>query len=169
MVAPIPRRLALSLIAGAGLLPVRALGETVIDLDWADLLPPGAPEVAPVLQSLLDHDGPAAMAASQPASSGVRHDWDGRIVRLPGFIVPLEFAGTAVSAFILVPYVGACIHVPPPPANQLVHVTTDTPFESRSLFEAVNVTGTFRATDTATDLAAIGYAITAETIERYRG
>lgn len=47
---------------------------------------------------------------------------DGRRVRIPGFMVPLEDTATEVGEFLLVPFVGACIHVPPPPANQMVHV-----------------------------------------------
>jgi hypothetical protein len=48
---------------------------------------------------------------------------DGQPVKLPGFMVPLDDAASTVSEFLLVPYAGACIHVPPPPANQIVHVT----------------------------------------------
>lgn len=47
---------------------------------------------------------------------------DGRVVQLPGFIVPLEDDAALISEFLLVPYFGACVHVPPPPPNQMVHV-----------------------------------------------
>jgi len=50
---------------------------------------------------------------------------DGQRVRVPGFVVPLELDGATLSEFLLVPYFGACIHVPPPPANQMVHVRID--------------------------------------------
>lgn len=99
----------------------------------------------------------------------VRTDWNGRIVRLPGFIVPIDTVGTAVTAFILVPYVGACIHVPPPPANQLVFVTTEDPYESEGLYAPVNVTGMFGVAAISTHLAQIGYALSAEKIEPFRG
>jgi hypothetical protein len=108
------------------------------------------------------------LAEQQPASGGVRADWNGQVVRLPGYMLPLEFDGTAVKTFILVPYVGACIHVPPPPANQLVLVTTDTPYESAGLFEAVNVTGMFGVSATYTELADIGYALSADRIEPFQ-
>jgi hypothetical protein len=72
-----------------------------------------------------------------------------------------------VTAFILVPYVGACIHVPPPPANQLVFVTSEEPYESQGLFEAVWVTGLFSTGTTDTALAEIGYAMAAQEIESY--
>jgi hypothetical protein len=45
------------------------------------------------------------------------------IARVPGYMVPLEDSLNEVTEFLLVPYPGACIHVPPPPPNQLVHVT----------------------------------------------
>jgi hypothetical protein len=47
---------------------------------------------------------------------------DGAIVRVPGFIIPLEDNDQEVSEFLLVPYPLACIHVPAPPPNQIVHV-----------------------------------------------
>ncbi|HSR54015.1 MAG TPA: DUF3299 domain-containing protein [Acidobacteriota bacterium] len=47
---------------------------------------------------------------------------NGKTVRIPGFMVPLDDDDEAVNEFLLVPYVGACIHTPPPPPNQLVHV-----------------------------------------------
>ena len=50
---------------------------------------------------------------------------DGTIVRVPGYIIPLEDSDQAVSEFLLVPYPLACIHVPPPPPNQIVHVKMD--------------------------------------------
>ncbi len=66
---------------------------------------------------------------------------DGKIVKIPGYIVPLDYSGTGVTEFMLVPYVGACIHVPPPPPNQLVYVTTDKPWDTMTLWEPVWVTG----------------------------
>ena len=59
---------------------------------------------------------------------------DGRDVEIPGYALPLEYAGTEISEFLLVPYVGACIHVPPPPPNQIVHVRFPEGFQSAGLF-----------------------------------
>ena len=151
----------------ATLVPNVSLSEEFIDLDWEDLLPEGQTTVPNDLRALLPHDE-SALPSSQPASTGVRTDWNGRIVRLPGFIVPIDFDGTAVSAFILVPFVGACVHVPPPPANQLVFVTTETPYDSKGLYEPVNVTGMFGTASMTTQLAQIAYALSAENIEPFR-
>jgi len=50
---------------------------------------------------------------------------NGQVVRVPGFMVPLEDFAEEVTEFLLVPYFGACIHTPPPPPNQMVYVRMD--------------------------------------------
>lgn len=168
MVAGRPNRR--GLLAGLGalsLLPRAALADTIIDLKWRDLMPEGQVAIPPDVQGLIDHSDDS-LSAQQPLSSGVRSDWNGQVVSLPGFIVPIDFSGTGVTAFILVPYVGACVHVPPPPANQLVFVTTSEPYESSGLFEAVTVVGMFGTSSLSTQLADIAYALSADSIEPYR-
>lgn len=120
------------LVLEAALMAVAGRGnaDTVTDLSWKDLLPVGDPSLPADLQGILPHDE-AGMAARQPLSSGIRTDWNGQAVRLSGFIVPIDYKGTGVTAFILVPYVEACVHVPPPPANQLVFVTAENPLRKR--------------------------------------
>ncbi len=162
------RRSVLTGMAAATLAPRLAHAEEIIDLEWDDLLPDGQRAAPTPFQGLLPHDEQIPITSQQPASSGVRSEWSGQIVRLPGFIVPIDYQGTGVTAFILVPYVGACVHVPPPPANQLVFVTTPEPYESSGLFEAVNVVGMFGVSSLSTHLADIGYALSADEIEPYR-
>lgn len=162
----IQRRALLAAIALSPFAPQLARAEEFIDLDWEDLLPEGETAIPLVLRDLIDHSS-APLTSQQPASSGVRSDWNGQVVRLPGFIVPIEHRGSGVTAFILVPFVGACVHVPPPPANQLVFVTTETPYESKGLFEPVNVTGMFGISSISTQLAEIGYALSADKIEPF--
>jgi|GEM_PF-716654 len=85
----------------------------------------------------------AAAAHAGPAADAVTIDWKvlgglnyltgektetleqlhGKQVRVPGFIVPLDDFAEEVTEFLLVPYFGACVHVPPPPPNQMVYVT----------------------------------------------
>ncbi|WP_243721878.1 DUF3299 domain-containing protein [Meridianimarinicoccus aquatilis] len=150
------------------LVPTLGFAEEVIDLDWEDLLPQDNSSVPEILRGIVQHDN-APLSSQQPTSAQVRTDWNGKVVRIPGYIVPIDYRGTGVVAFILVPYVGACVHVPPPPANQLVLVTTDKPYESVGLFEAVQVTGVFGAASTSTQLADIGYALSADTVEPFKG
>ena len=73
--------------------------------------------------------------------TSIRPEWDGKDVRIPGYLLPLEFDGTRVTEFVLVPYVGACIHTPPPPANQMILVSAPEGVESRGLFTPVWVEG----------------------------
>lgn len=94
---------------------------------------------------------------------------DGLQVRLPGFAIPLEGNGEAVSQFLLVPFYGACIHVPPPPANQtvLVEAATGVTVQIRQAFDTVWVTGRLAAHRTDTGLAKAGYTLTATEVSPY--
>ena len=114
-------------------------------------------------------------AKKQKLASAVNPALDGKMVKLPGYVLPIEFKGKQVTEFLLVPWVGACIHTPPPPPNQIVHVKTDTPIEINGQFDAVWVTGKMVAgvnrkavfiTDGTTDLD-VGYTMRASRIERY--
>ncbi len=66
---------------------------------------------------------------------------DGEQIRMPGFALPLEYSNKKITEFLLVPWVGACIHTPPPPPNQIVYVKIPEGFESRGQFEPVWVNG----------------------------
>ena len=66
---------------------------------------------------------------------------DGQFIRLPGYALPLEYDGAAIEEFLLVPYVGACAHVPPPPQNQMVFVKLAEPFVVTDLFTPVWIVG----------------------------
>lgn len=159
------RRFILGLVVSSLVgMPLRA--EDVIELGWSDLLPEDAGSLPLVLEGYIQHDA-TELRDLQPPTTGVRTDWNGKIVRLPGFIVPIDYSGMGITSFILVPYVGACIHVPPPPANQLVLVTTGIPYEDGDLFDPVWVTGMFSTSPTSTVLAEIGYVLSAEWIEPY--
>ena len=165
--SPLTRRTLLAALAAA---PIAARArDAAIELEWRDLVPAGGGVTMETLRGIgiVQHDEMSSTPAEQPAATGVTTQYDGRTVRLPGYVVPLDFSGTGVTAFILVPYVGACIHVPPPPANQLVLVTTERPYENTDLFEPVAVTGTFGTSATKTELAEIGYTLSADRIEPY--
>ena len=110
------------------------------------------------------------------AASAVNRSVDGKTVRIPGYVLPLEFSGKQVTQFLLVPWVGACIHTPPPEPNQIVFVKPDKPFEIDGMFQAVWVTGRIAATsstqsvhivDGAADVD-VGYALRANKVERYK-
>ena len=66
---------------------------------------------------------------------------EGLVVRLPGYALPLEHKDMGVKELLLVPYVGACIHVPPPPPNQIVYVNLNNAHSFQDLYEPVWITG----------------------------
>lgn len=107
------RRAVVSGISALTFLPQLARAKDYVDLEWSDLLPEGEMAIPPMLQDLIDHEQTNLMS-QQPVLNGVRSEWNGQTVRIPGFIVPIDYSGTGVSAFILVPFVGACVHVPTP-------------------------------------------------------
>jgi uncharacterized protein len=92
---------------------------------------------------------------------------DGARVRLPGYVVPLEEVKGELKEFLLVPYFGACIHSPPPPANQIVHVTSSTPLKGWRTMDAVWVNGTLKSSRADTAMGASGYLIADPVVERY--
>ena len=89
---------------------------------------------------------------------------DGQNVSIGGYVVPLDFDSTTVKEFLLVPFVGACIHVPPPPANQIIYVKTDKGFEVGGQFDPVTVTGKISTTVAFTGLADAGYTLLADSV-----
>lgn len=96
-----------------------------------------------------------------------RADLAGQRVRLPGYVVPLEQAEGKLSEFLLVPYFGACIHSPPPPANQIVHVAVKTPVAARTM-DVVWVAGTLTTERRDSVMGVSGYGLAAEKVEAYR-
>jgi uncharacterized protein len=87
-------------------------------------------------------------------------------VRIPGYVVPLDDSTTGLKEFLLVPYFGACIHTPPPPANQIVHVVPRSAAKFRSM-DTVWVSGTLKAARSDTAMGASGYRLDAVVVEPY--
>lgn len=138
-------------------------------IEWTDLMPDSdlqaildAPEVThdgeeefysmPMEGLSLDEfemeEGPEvdeATRAFQAAlvSTKVRPEFDGQKIRIPGFMVPTEMDGPKkVTEFFLVPYFGACIHMPPPPPNQIIYIKYPQGYHLEELFTPVWVAGT---------------------------
>ena len=171
------RSLALGIVlVAAG--PALAAPEEVRELEWEELMPEGWDPLAELdalagddVQNLSDNSVRAIelFNAYQEAvrSAPVVRELDGQQVRLPGFVVPLDFEGTETSEFLLVPYFGACIHVPPPPSNQIVYVTTVAGYPLQELFDPVWVTGEIRTEAHLNDVGDAGYTLQATIIEPY--
>ena len=86
------------------------------------------------------------------AQNSINKSLIGKTGRLPGYIVPLEMDGMLVTQFLLVPTAGACIHTPPPPANQIVLVTPKEGIELISLYTPVWIEGELNASNTKSDV-----------------
>ena len=148
--------------------PTRTIG-------WEQLIPAGWDPFKDLkalnLDTLKDND-PKAEEALQK----MRKMWDnapinplvlGQSVRLPGYVVPLEDLPEGMKEFLLVPYFGACIHSPPPPANQIVHVVLDKPAKRLRLMDVVWVSGPMSATKTDSHMGVAGYRIEARQVAPY--
>ena len=170
---PIPRRsFLLGTLSTTGIVlssvsPGRA-GDGPINIDWSDLIPESGGDTLKELRArgVIQH-GELSTPFDQEKGGNVTDEYNGKTIRIPGYLVPLDYDGTGVTAALLVPFVGACVHVPPPPPNQLIYVTTGDPYENAGLFEPVYVTGMFGTAATATMLADVGYALSADKIEPY--
>lgn len=170
------------------LLPLLMLSSTLAlaeprTLDWLDLLPDDD------LQALLDmpeieHDwaeeAPGTFEqslrqidANLPAvmySTRVIAELDGQQVRIAGFPVPLQQdANGRYTSFFLVPYAGACIHVPPPPPNQIVLVDYPQGLAIDSLYDAFWVSGQLHTEQSSNELADASYRLTAQRVWLYDG
>lgn len=147
--------------------PQRALPPGVVELEWETLLPS---EWNP--RKALEGVDLAALSDNDPQANALldklRQDLDrapvvpslnGQRVRIAGFVVTLERNEKGVREFLLVPYFGACIHTPPPPANQIIHVLPKTPVPAEVAIFPVYVTGTLQTISAKTAEGTAGYRI----------
>lgn len=145
--------------------PTRTIG-------WEQLIPAGWDPYKDLkalnLDGLKDNDPKAEEALKK-----MRKMWDnapinplilGQSVRLPGYMVPLEDLPEGTKEFLLVPYFGACVHSPPPPANQIVHVVLDKPTKRFRLMDTLWVTGPLSATKTDSHMGVSSYRIDAKQV-----
>lgn len=137
------------------------------EITWDDLIPPGVPYGEIVGEGEIDEVNDTWRPVFDANATKLNEALHGAYVRLPGFIVPLEIGADGVTEFVLVPYVGACIHTPPPPPNQLVLVRTIDPWPSDDLWDPVWVVGRMSTQLMSTEIAETGYALTAEKMEPY--
>ena len=148
-------------------LPTPAATTTASDslarqITWDDLLPEGwiPPSVS------VDHFFDAAPVQSVPAvDAPVVAALDGQRVKLPGYLVPITMDGEKLREFLMVPYFGACIHVPPPPPNQVVFVQLAEPVAVADPYGPHWVTGTLSTTLSDTELAEAAYTMSGELVE----
>jgi hypothetical protein len=144
-------------------------------IQWEELVPPDwdpFKDFRDINFQLLDDGDPRANALLKR----MREVWDaapvnerlvGQVVRIPGFVVPLEDTNEGLKEFLLVPYFGACIHSPPPPANQIVHVLPKLPAKGFRSMDTVWVSGRISTPRTDSYMGVSGYRIEADAVTRY--
>src|SRR5450830_358070 len=146
------------------------------DLSWQEMIPPDAPPEIPNMKPLHDLSKmadalsvEAAPAAKQDLPNApVVQSLNGQHIRLPGYIVPLEVSEEGrTTEFLLVPYFGACIHVPPPPSNQIVHVKSEVGVKLDELYQPYWIEGAMQVKPSSSELADAGYQMDAEKIYIY--
>ncbi len=146
------------------------------ETSWDDLLPKGWDPMAAFkhldLSKLKDGDPRA-----DEALLNLRQAWDaapaneamnGATIRIAGFLVPLEWGDKKLKEFLLVPYFGACIHAPPPPANQIIHVIAEPPAKGMQAMEPVWVEGTLAIALSDTDMGRSSYRMKARSVSKYK-
>jgi hypothetical protein len=149
------------------------------ELRWDNLVPKGWDP----MKGLRDKgvSSPGALIDGDPKTealmSEMRQVWDnaptepsldGTRVKLPGYLVPLEENAAGHTEFLLVPYFGACIHTPPPPANQIVLVVPAKPASGFRSMDTVWVSGTIKTVRGNSAMGSTGYRIDATLVEHYK-
>jgi len=160
------RRTTLLMLAGVTA-PLPAFSNQPRETWWEDLIPPGVPYSEIIGEGDIDYEADTWSPIYDANGVKLNEALDGALIRMPGYVVPLEFSDEGVTDFLLVPYVGACVHVPPPPANQLVLVRSEKPWPDDELWTPVWVTGTMRTQLSDTELGQTGYALTAIEMEEF--
>lgn len=163
----ISRRKTLALLSAAGAFPQISAAATPLEIRWAELIPEGVPYSQIIGNGEMDIANDTWNPVYDENGFVVNEDLNGVYVRMPGFIVPFDLSAAGITEFMLVPYVGACLHTPPPPANQLVLVRTSEPWPGDEQWDPVWVTGLLSTEMQSTNLGETGYALTADKIELY--
>ena len=145
---------------------------------WPELMPDGwdpcreAAALQRDTRSLTDADAQAALRLKRLRElwdrAPVNDRVDGSAVRMVGYVVPLEAGKGGIREFLLVPYFGACIHTPPPPSNQIIHVELPDRLPDLKTMDAVWVSGMLSVKREDSALGASAYRLRAQRIQRYR-
>jgi uncharacterized protein len=157
---------AIAAAAGVILLPpARALEP--IELRWQQLIPPSLRQVAAgsLAAKFLSHKGAIDHGnMSMSPQADLVGDYNGRRVKISGFVVPFDGDEQPLKRFLLIPFAGACVKFPPP-RNQAVLVVIERGIQLTDYYDPVAVTGVFGVAPTQTKIAKIGYRLSADVIE----
>lgn len=151
--------------------PLSQLTPTMLDAEGTSPLDAEGNATGDAMSALPAEGSAGDIGMSTSMQIGTYHtvaDLNNERVRLPGFIVPFDFeAEGMISEFLFVPFVGACIHVPPPPPNQIVYVKTAKPVAFTSLWDPMWVEGTLTTQRHKNALGNAAYTLQLEKLEPY--
>lgn len=152
------------------------------EVSWDDLMPEGwVPPPPEPIHDFFSSDQssdeqtqeddfnpvPISIPDSAKAPAPIVQSLDKQKLRIPGYLIPIKFSEETVSEFLLVPYIGACVHVPPPPENQIIYVTLRSPLVSPEFWEPVWVSGEMNTKISLTEYATAGYQMLDAITEPY--
>lgn len=127
-----------------------------------------ADAIASKLALAMDPDRELTPYEKALTSSKVKQEYNNKKIRMPGFIVPLEFnQEQRVTEFFLVPFFGACMHLPPPPPNQIVYGKMEQGVELYTLMDAFWIEGTMSTKAVKNETATAAYSMTVDRVEPY--
>ena len=124
-------------------------------LAWSNLMPTDYIPSSQVFPWTVEN--PEAMMQQTLEETPLVESLNGQDVKISGYVVPLDGTDEAIWEFLLVPFLGACIHVPPPPANQIVYVKPKYPLLMDESWDVISVVGTLTAEGRTSGLGAVGY------------
>lgn len=155
----------ITLLLCLAVLPLAAQ-EEVRELEWLDLMP--EEEFNAWLEDVAQVDHSGFLAPEPFQSFRTMPELDGIKARIPGFVVPIETDGNGnLKEFFLVPFFGACIHVPPPPANQIIYGRLAEPIPMVNIWDAFWMEGTLKIEEISNDTAASAYTMDVTKLELY--
>lgn len=138
------------------------------EVEWMDLMPAEEATAWERASESIDHSGYAS--AEEFQSWETVGELDGKKIRIPGFVVPVETdGGGRLKTFFLVPYFGACIHVPPPPANQIIYGRLEKPIEMVNIWDAFYMEGTLQIEEISNETADSAYTMAVDSLKPYSG
>ena len=101
-------------------------------------------------------------------STRVIDGFNGKAIRIPGFVVPLEQnEEQKATAFFVVPYFGACLHMPPPPPNQILYVEYKEGIEVENLYDPYWFEGTIKIDNHESALGTSAYSLVLDSFALY--
>jgi len=152
----------------------------MVEVTWDDLIPNDFVQPENPFMTMSEEEANKLMDGSDESNAEIARleaemlyapvvpALDGMRVKIPAYITPLEFGDTSlIKEFLLVPYVGACMHTPPPPANQIVHAISEDDVEFPGMREPVWAIGIIRTETVKSDLAESGYRMDIERVLPY--